>query len=147
MFRLETRTPGQARTPDILQKLGAIDHKRPSETPEAKTPGKGGKTGKAGGATAAVSNVVQSGIRKDATKRTAVDALELIASLDRVFNELTPIEAAKALPALTELTTNVTAFVGTIKPARSRKIVKLPPQRAQSQSATGKSGLSVNKIV
>ncbi len=114
------------------EKIGAIDHNPPSETPEAKTTGKGGKTGKAGGATTAASNVVQSGIRKDATKRTADDALELITSLDQVFNELTPIEAAKALPALSELHTSVTAFVGTIKAAaspRARKIVKLPQTR------------------
>jgi hypothetical protein len=125
------------------EKIAAIDHNRPSETLEAKTPGKSGKTGKAGGATAAASNVVQSGIRKDATKCTADDALELIASLNEMFNELTPIEAAKALPALTELHTNVAAFVGTIKAAASpqrtrhvvasrqggRKIVKLPQGR------------------
>jgi hypothetical protein len=115
------------------EKIRATDHNRPSEMPQAKTTSKGGKTGKAGG-TAAASNVVQSGIRKDPAKRTADDALELIASLDRVFNELTPIEAAKALSALTELTTNVTAFVGTIKPARSRKIVKLPLQRRKANA-------------
>jgi hypothetical protein len=78
--------------------------------------------------TVAPRNVVNSGI----TKRTAEDAIKLIHVLDETFNELTPTEAAKALPALTELHANVVAFVGTIEP--SSKVVKLP-QRTTGRKA------------
>lgn len=78
---------------------------------------------------AAPRNVVESGI----AKHNAESAIKLIRTLEETFNELTPVEAAKALPALTELHANVVAFVGTIESPRS-KIVKLPRRKVAAKA-------------
>lgn len=70
--------------------------------------------------------VVAASAPKAGTKSEKVNAATAIAqieALEAVFNSLTPVEAAKALPALTQLHGLVTTLVGTIKPPTVRKVV------------------------
>lgn len=104
-------------------KLAAADGGKTTATTDGKTP----PTTPAAAAPVAPGKVVPSGI----TKHTPAEAIAALEAAEAIFNELTPVQAAEALPKLKELHAHVTAYVGTIKPpsktARRKIIATIKP--------------------